>query len=121
MQVKREFNVRGQHKGAPSPATHLREAAHQGTYYPTQRVGPLKGFTKYLREAVHIMDLLPTRKAGGPTIGISHIYTQRGGRTKQAAGSNPRLRRDWRLKKVRVTPRPPRGGKQPTSPKRLAP
>ena len=58
--------VRGQHNGAPSPATHLREAAHKGTYYPTQRVGPLKGFTTHLREAAHKRDLLSTHK------GVAH-------------------------------------------------
>ena len=121
MQVKREFDVRGQHKGAPSPATHLREAAHQGTYYPTQRVGPLKGFTN-TSERRPTKGLITHAQSGWPYHrDFTNLHPKGGGRTKQAAGSNPRLRRDWRLKKVRVTPRPPRGGKQPTSPKRLAP
>ena len=120
-QVKREFYVRGQHKGAPSPATHLREAAHKGTYYPTQRVGPLKGFTKYLREAVHITDLLPTRKAGGPTIGILHNQPKGVAEQSKQQDATHVSEETGALSRSPKTARPPRKGMQPAPPKRQAP
>ena len=115
------FGVRTTQKGAPSQAKHLREAAHKGTYNPTQGVGPLKGITIRLQEAAHQRDLLPTRKTGGPTIGIyksipkgvaeqskqqdaTRASEEAGALSRylrplghRAAGSNPRLRRNWRL------------------------